>query len=131
MYSDTDSVHLLGELDPKYIGDKLGQMKLEGVAVDAVYLALPSFARGPKVYSLIMEDGSQICKIKGSKKSLSHELMKSLLIKGSEQSIPQERWKRSLSDGQITLLAESAYTLALRSKQQKKENESTMIKEFL
>ena len=32
LYSDTDCVHLIEELDPKYIGNKLGDMKLEGVA---------------------------------------------------------------------------------------------------
>lgn len=105
-------MHLTKLLEPSLVGDKLGQMKHEGTAVDAVYLA-------PKVYSLIMEDGSEICKIKGSNKKLPFSVMKSLILKDSEVNVPQERWKRSLAQGKITLLAESVYTLGVTT--EKKE----------
>lgn len=38
-YTDTDSVYIKGKLDPKFVGDIIGQFKLEGVFDEVIFLA--------------------------------------------------------------------------------------------
>lgn len=65
-YSDTDSIYINKELSNEFIGQELGQFKLENVFKDAIFLA-------PKVYAGITEDDDFIVKIKG----LSHKTINS------------------------------------------------------
>ena len=68
-YSDTDSIITNKPLDPEFVGDKLGQFKLECIIKRAVFLA-------PKVYGLITDTGEQIIKVKG----LTKETVEALLL---------------------------------------------------
>jgi len=56
MRLDTDSIFTTTQLSSQFIGNKLGQMKLEYVANKAIFIA-------PKVYGLILTDGTEIIKI--------------------------------------------------------------------
>jgi hypothetical protein len=105
-YTDTDSFAIDIPLDPKFIGDGLGQFKLEHYLDEAVFLA-------PKVYGGI-ENGSvgknEFIKIKGSKKSIKFNELKSLLVKDSSLEINQDKWYRNVSNGNIKVKSE-IYTL--------------------
>ena len=57
-YTDTDSIVIDQELNPKQVGNELGQFKLEHNIRKAVFLA-------PKVYAFITEEGQVVMKIKG------------------------------------------------------------------
>jgi hypothetical protein len=57
-YTDTDSLVLKHPLDPKYVGDGLGQFKLVGKIKRAYFIS-------PKLYCLILENGDTIIKSKG------------------------------------------------------------------
>jgi hypothetical protein len=82
-YSDTDSVDIDKDLDPKYIGNNLGQMKLESLFDEVVYLA-------PKVYAAKVGN-EDLVKIKGLKNPISFEEMKSLLIKENKLEATHEK----------------------------------------
>ena len=113
-YTDTDSAYIDKPL-PKYmISDKiLGKMKLENILDKAIFLA-------PKVYYLITELGHHIYKVKG----LSHEVVLSyndfenLLIKESFLKKLQTKWRKNLSEGNISVLDE-VYTLQVTSNKRK------------
>jgi hypothetical protein len=89
------------------IGNNLGQFKLEHVIKKAVFLA-------PKVYALITEDGQEIIKVKGLKHDVISRLtfsdIEALLIKDSSREFHQEKWFKSIIDGQITT-SDMIYTL--------------------
>jgi hypothetical protein len=103
LYTDTDSIDIDQPLDPKFIGKDLGKMKLEYVFNKAIFLA-------PKVYGGILEDGTELTKVKGFKNSVPYSDLKTLLTKGSELELNQEKWFRSIEDGNITIL-EQLYKL--------------------
>ena len=70
----------------------------------AVFLA-------PKVYALLLEDGSTIIKIKGSKnKNISLSDFKTLLFKDEILKLPQAKWFKSLEKGNINII-DSLYTI--------------------
>ena len=74
LYTDTDSVHVIGNFPDKFIGNKLGLFKLERIYKEAIFIA-------PKVYSGILEDNSQISKVKGYKHSVHFNEFKKFLNK--------------------------------------------------
>lgn len=83
-YTDTDSIDITGNLDPKYISDtELGKMKLEHVFDEAVFIA-------PKVYG-----GScssyEIVKVKGLKNPIPFNELKPLVEKGTEVKVEQQK----------------------------------------
>jgi len=61
-YTDTDSICIDQELDPKFIGNDLGKMKLEHIFDDAVFLSPEMYGGKNKDY--------QYVKIKGLKNSI-------------------------------------------------------------
>jgi hypothetical protein len=83
-YSDTDSLILNCQLPNEVVGPELGKFKLEYEAKEGIFLA-------PKVYSLLLDDNSEITKIKGSKLKISFNEIKNLLIKDSVININQEK----------------------------------------
>lgn len=103
-YSDTDSIDVDKPLDFKYIGNDLGQLKLEHIFEEAIYLA-------PKVYGGKTNDYEYI-KIKGLKNPIPFNDLKSLLKRGKFLEISNEKWYKSLSKGNITIKDE-IYTLAI------------------
>jgi len=105
-YTDTDSIFIDRPLPDHMIGERLGQMKLEYIFEDCVFL-------GPKIYAGITTDGKYICKIKGFKgaKSISLGDMKSLLVKDSSLKLKHNKWFRNLAEGNI-LIEEQVYELS-------------------
>jgi hypothetical protein len=90
-YTDTDSIDIDKELDSSLIGSKLGQMKLEDVFKESVYIA-------PKVYGGIGEKGSsydkeiyELVKAKGYKNRILFTEVKSLLNKDSVLELNQNK----------------------------------------
>ena len=102
-YTDTDSLFTDKELDPKLIGNELGQFKLEYVFKDAVFLA-------PKVYGGITVHNQEIVKVKGYKNHISFTELKSLLNKNSNISLIQNKWFKDLGNSSI-LIKDQIYTL--------------------
>jgi len=82
-YSDTDSIDTDVLLNPKFVGDELGQLKLEHIFKEAVYLA-------PKVYGGLTHN-SEIVKVKGLKNPITYKELSSLLKKDSFLEIKQDK----------------------------------------
>lgn len=59
-YTDTDSIVLDVELPKSLISNKLGDFKMEYKIKKGIFIA-------PKVYGLLLEDDTEVIKIKGSK----------------------------------------------------------------
>jgi DNA polymerase type B, organellar and viral len=102
-YTDTDSIYIDKELDPKFVGKDLGQFKLEQIFTEATFVA-------PKVYGGIIDDNSQITKVKGFKDSIKYNILKSLLNKNEKLILNQEKWFRNIEEGNITI-KQQIYTL--------------------
>ena len=83
-YSDTDSIDVEKPLPDTFVGPDLGQMKLEHIFIEAVYLA-------PKMYGAITKY-SVLIKIKGLKNPVKFDLLKTLLKNGSSLQSPNEIW---------------------------------------
>jgi len=105
-YTDTDSAYINKPLPDHMVGSGLGQMKLEYIFTDCVFL-------GAKIYAGITTNGKYICKIKGFKdaKSISLEDMKSLLRKDATLSLKHSKWFRNLAESNI-LIKEQVYELS-------------------
>jgi hypothetical protein len=110
-YSDTDSIFINKPLPDYMVGSALGQLKLEYIVEKAVFLA-------PKVYALITDDGTEIIKVKGLKHNVISKLqfsdLESLLIQDSSREFNQEKWFKSIINGQITT-SDNIYTLKATS----------------
>jgi hypothetical protein len=104
-YTDTDSIYTDKPLPEEFISNKLGDLKLEGVYKEAVFLA-------PKVYGLIKEDGSEIIKVKGYKNrtELSFSELKTLLKLNETLKLPQEKWYKNIEESSISI-KNQVYTL--------------------
>jgi hypothetical protein len=109
-YSDTDSIDIDKKLDPKFVGDKLGQMKLEHIFNDAVFLA-------PKMYGGIT-DNYEYVRIKGLKNPIEFKELKALLLKGSKLEIKQNKWYSDISNGRFHIKDE-IYTLMITDNKRK------------
>jgi hypothetical protein len=98
-YFDTDSIFTDKPLPDRFISNKLGDLKLEYIFKEVVFL-------GPKIYGGITTDGEYICKIKGYKdsKKISFDAMKSLLNEGVSLNLNHVKWFRSLGSAQIGLV---------------------------
>jgi hypothetical protein len=83
-YSDTDSVYVDKPLHPVFIGKEIGELKLENQFKEAIFLA-------PKVYSGILEDNSEITKVKGFTKKLTYSDIKPLLVKDSKLELKHDK----------------------------------------
>lgn len=106
-YTDTDSIFTKKPLPNRYVGTELGQMKLEykGIIEKGIFLA-------PKLYALILSDGSQVVKIKGVNSPLVRfEDLETLLTLNNTLDINKLdkeaggqgniRWTRNWVDGYI------------------------------
>lgn len=109
-YTDTDSIDVDQELDPKYVGEELGQMKLEHTFKEAIFLA-------PKVYGGLT-DKYEYVKIKGLKNPIPYSNLKGLLKKDSKLEIEQDKWYRDISKGEINIKNE-IYTLMVTDNKRK------------
>lgn len=106
-YSDTDSIVIDKALDPSFVGNVLGQLKLEHTIKKAVFLA-------PKVYGIIDTDGNKIIKVKGITHDLSSQLsiidLENLLVENTSKEFTQEKWYKKVMEGEITI-SDIAYNL--------------------
>jgi hypothetical protein len=109
-YSDTDSIDIDQELDPKFVGNELGQMKLEHIFDDVAFLS-------PKMYGGINKD-YEYTKIKGLKNPIEFKQLKSLLIKNSKIEVNQEKWYSDISEG-IFHVKDEIYTLMVTENKRK------------
>lgn len=101
-YSDTDSIAMNKKLDPSFIGEELGEMKLEHSFKEAIYLS-------PKMYGGISKDYEYI-RIKGLKNPLNFKELKPLLHKDYKLEIKQEKWYSDISESKFHIKDE-IYTL--------------------
>ena len=95
-YSDTDSIFLQHPLESQYVGNDIGQFKLEGVIKQAFFIA-------PKLYCLVKDNGEIIIKAKGvDKNKLTIDDFKNLLS-GSDVGIETTQFKTSWVDYSVSL----------------------------
>nr|QWO71392.1 DNA polymerase [Arthromyces claviformis] len=109
-YTDTDSIDIDGELDSKFIGNELGQMKLEHTFNDAVFLS-------PKMYGGIT-DSYEYLRIRGLKNPLKFNELKGLLTKGTKLESKQEKWYSDISNGKFNIKDE-IFTLMVTDNKRK------------
>lgn len=104
-YTDTDSIFIDKELDPRLVNSNLGNMKLEYKFTDSIFLA-------PKVYAGMTDDNLKICKVKGftGANELTLEDFTKLLYKNSHFSLNHTKWFRNLFNSTITM-KETPYNL--------------------
>lgn len=102
-YTDTDSLVLDVELPSDLISERLGDFKLEHKISKGIFIA-------PKVYALVLEDGSEEVKIKGSKVKISYSEMEALLYKDAVRIITQEKWLKNIKEQHIRIV-ETLYSL--------------------
>lgn len=114
-YSDTDSLVLDCELPSDKVGKELGKFKLEYKVQEGVFIS-------PKVYALLLEDSSEIIKVKGLKdankkvsfndlKSLTHDHEYQNQILDTNIKLNNDRWVRNIAGKDIQIL-KSCYTLS-------------------
>jgi len=109
-YSDTDSIDVEKELDPIFVGNELGQMKLEHIFDDVVFLS-------PKMYGGINKDYEYV-KVKGLKNTIEFKELKKLLFKNSKIEVKQEKWYSDISEG-IFHVKDEIYTLMVTENKRK------------
>ena len=73
-------------------------------------------AVAPKVYGGILEDGSELVKVKGYKNKISFDFLKSLLNKNSSLELNQDKWYRNLIFGNIVIKDEDYHLVATENK---------------
>jgi hypothetical protein len=114
-YSDTDSIFINKPLPTDLVGNNFGQFKLENVIRKAIFLA-------PKVYGYITESGQEVIKVKGLTKNIVKTIkvndLEALLIKDSSKEFNQEKWLKSITQGEIPT-KEFIYTLKVTSNKRK------------
>ena len=110
-YSDTDSIIINTQLPDQWVGNNLGQFKLEYEIDRAVFIA-------PKVYGFITSDGDEIIKVKGVGKEALQDIhikdLELLLLKDSTLELNQTKWFKKVFEGNISIL-DVAYQLKVTS----------------
>jgi len=102
-YTDTDSIFINKELSDNFVGKDLGQLKVENIFKEACFLA-------PKVYGGITINNTEVSKVKGFKNKLKYLELKSLLNKDTSLILKQDKWFKSIEEGNINI-KNQIYTL--------------------
>src|SRR5882724_1568891 len=104
-YFDTDSIFTNKPLPDCFISNNLGDLKLEYILKDAVFLA-------PKMYGGITTDNKEVMKLKGFKnaKNVGLDKLKLLLQKDFNFKLNNLKWFKNLNEGRI-LIKDSDFTL--------------------
>jgi hypothetical protein len=118
-YTDTDSIDIDKPLDSKYVGKELGQLKLDHIFKEAVFLA-------PKVYGGITSEYEYV-KVKGLKNPIPYDKLEPLLQKGSHLEVSQNKWYRNVSSGNILVQNEIYSLMATDNKRQLIFSENTFV----
>lgn len=103
-YSDTDSIDIDKPLPEEFVGQELGQFKLEHVFDEAVYLA-------PKMYGGKTADYEYV-RIKGLKNPIPFDELLKLLQKGNSLVKDNQKWYKKIGEGHIFIKNE-IYTLSI------------------
>jgi hypothetical protein len=109
---DTDSLILEKPLDPLYVGNKLGQLELEYIIKQGLFLS-------KKFYALLTSDNKEIIKSKGIKnenKKLTYEEFKEL-FKGNDLEIKETRFFRSFKSLDIVVKEHSMKIKGINNKE--------------
>jgi hypothetical protein len=106
-YSDTDSLVMDIPLPKEYVNNKIGMFKLENKVKEGVFIA-------PKTYALLLDDSSEIVKIKGYiNKDISFNDMKSLLNENNKEKILHHtKLYKNLSEAKIKMM-ETIFSLKI------------------
>lgn len=96
-YSDTDSIVIDRPLPDHQVGTGIGLMKLENTLQEGTFIA-------PKVYGGIFKDDTSFTKVKGFKNNVDYLELKTLLNRDVKKlELTQEKWFRSIEQGNITI----------------------------
>lgn len=96
-YSDTDSIIIDKSLPEHQVGTGIGLMKLENTLQEGTFIA-------PKVYGGILNNNNSFTKVKGFKNNVDYAKLKTLLNKDVKKlELSQEKWFRSIEEGNITI----------------------------
>nr|YP_009493062.1 DNA-directed RNA polymerase [Ganoderma tsugae]AWJ63857.1 DNA-directed RNA polymerase [Ganoderma tsugae] len=109
-YTDTDSAYIKGKLDPKFVGDVIGQFKLEGVFDEVVFLA-------PKVRGSTNSFGEET-RVKGLKSPVTFNQLKSLLYKNQSLEINQDKFYGNIGEGSISIKNEIYTVMVTENKRE-------------
>nr|YP_009493135.1 DNA-directed DNA polymerase [Ganoderma leucocontextum]AWJ63930.1 DNA-directed DNA polymerase [Ganoderma leucocontextum] len=109
-YTDTDSAYIKGKLDPKFVGDTIGQFKLEGVFDEVVFLA-------PKVRGSTNSFGEET-RVKGLKSPVTFNQLKSLFYKDQSLEIIQDKFYGSIGEGSISIKNEIYTVMVTENKRE-------------
>jgi hypothetical protein len=109
-YSDTDCIDIDKPLNKELIGTEIGDMKLEHVFTNIIYVA-------PKVYAGL-SNNLEVTKIKGSKIKIPFKELEMLLYKNNKVFINQEKWYKDISNRKINIKDE-IYSLMVTSNKRK------------
>ena len=110
-YSDTDSAVTSTPLPEHMVGDSLGQFKLEHKIQKGVFLC-------PKVYGLLLEDGTEVIKVKGSTVLPTFSQLEQMLVNQEALPISQSRWTKNFSTGQVSI-TDMVYNLMITENKRK------------
>jgi hypothetical protein len=104
-YFDTDSIFTNKPLPNEFISDKLGDLKLEYIFKESIFLA-------PKMYGGITTENKEVMKLKGFKnaKNVGLDKLKLLLQKDFSFKCFNLKWFKNLNEGRI-LIKENDFTL--------------------
>lgn len=109
-YSDTDSLVINKPLDPEFVGNEIGKMKLEHTYDKLLCLAAKCYVG--------KEGNNEHVVIKGSKVKVSLKDIEPLLYKSKILEIHHSKWFRDYSDGSITIKDE-LYSLTVTDNKRK------------
>jgi hypothetical protein len=104
-YFDIDSIFTNKPLPNEFISDKLGDLKLEYIFKESIFLA-------PKMYGGITTENKEVMKLKGFKnaKNVGLDKLKLLLQKDFSFKLKHLKWFKNLNEGRI-LIKENDFTL--------------------
>ena len=122
-YTDTDSIVTNKPLESKWVGNKLGQLKLEHEVLLGIFIA-------PKVYLIADINKNVTVKVKGLSKdaikSASLKNFSNLLEESGKLHFSQEKWNKNLIDGKISV-AHIAYELKVTSNKRRNIYENNLF----
>jgi len=106
-YFDTDSIFTNAPLPKHFISNKLGDLKLEYIFKDSVFL-------GPKMYAGLTIEDKLVVKFKGFKNTNKLSLLdiKTLLVQDIDTKLTHTKWFKNLFEGTINVL-DSNFTLRM------------------
>lgn len=118
-YSDTDSIFIDRKLNDEWVGDRMGQFKLENIFKEIVFL-------GPKIYAGMTSDNEYVCKVKGYKNPKLINFFKKWLNR-STLELSHENGFRSLQTSEIEIKSQLYNLTATENKRSFIRDENNLI----